>query len=364
MEYVPLGDLSKYITTGEIKEHDAKQITRDVLEALMIIHDEGFTHRDIKPQVRFPCRASSANILVADLLTIHMCSYQNVFVMQKDPLWWVKLGDFGITKRIDNEQTALRTRIGTARYLAPEIEDDDFPDSEYTQAVDMWSLGCLVYTILARKPPFMTMSSKKKPFPEEELRVRSSADALNFIRPLLSKIPAERPTAKDARSSNWLLDSDEPLGQDILGGSPQIMPLRPKDSAERLTAGDDRSNQTPAHASSDQTVRGGSTESHTLFPRSDAVPPPRPQPTPVLRPVITRPVFGISLEALFKRDGNPIPLVMQQCVLAVDLYGTELEGIYRISGRAAQYSHLKTLFNTGIYPCVRGQYSMDYTDTY
>ncbi len=52
MEYVPFGDLSKYITTGEIQERDAKQIARDMLEALIIIHEEGFTHRDIKPQVR------------------------------------------------------------------------------------------------------------------------------------------------------------------------------------------------------------------------------------------------------------------------------------------------------------------------
>ena len=62
MEYVPLGDLSKYITTGDIKEYDAKQITRDILEALIIIHEEGFTHRDIKPQVRFPCGVFSSRV--------------------------------------------------------------------------------------------------------------------------------------------------------------------------------------------------------------------------------------------------------------------------------------------------------------
>ena len=118
-------------------------------------------------------------------------------------MWWVKLGDFGITKRIDNEQTALRTRIGTARYLAPEIEDDEFPDSVYTEAVDMWSLGCVIYTILAQTPPFMTTSSKKKPFPEAALKACASADATDFVRILLAKEPAERPTAGDARSYPW-----------------------------------------------------------------------------------------------------------------------------------------------------------------
>ena len=52
MEYCPLGDLSKHIPIGEITEKGAKQITRDLLEALTIIHEEGFTHRDIKPHVR------------------------------------------------------------------------------------------------------------------------------------------------------------------------------------------------------------------------------------------------------------------------------------------------------------------------
>lgn len=51
MEYLPLGDLSKYIPTSDISEQNAKHIASDILEALQFIHDEGFTHRDIKPQV-------------------------------------------------------------------------------------------------------------------------------------------------------------------------------------------------------------------------------------------------------------------------------------------------------------------------
>ncbi|KAL2048677.1 hypothetical protein N7G274_000589 [Stereocaulon virgatum] len=45
MACCPLGDLSKYIPAGEITEKGAEQITRDLLEALTIIHEEGFTHR-------------------------------------------------------------------------------------------------------------------------------------------------------------------------------------------------------------------------------------------------------------------------------------------------------------------------------
>jgi serine/threonine protein kinase len=49
MEYFPYGDLSMY--KGEIEENNAKIISRQLLEGLQIMHEKGFTHRDLKPQV-------------------------------------------------------------------------------------------------------------------------------------------------------------------------------------------------------------------------------------------------------------------------------------------------------------------------
>jgi hypothetical protein len=60
-----------------------------------------------------------------------------------------------------------------------------------------------------------------------------------------------------------------------------------------------------------------------------------------------RPVFGVSLEDLLKRDGSAIPLVVYQCVQAVDLYGLEVEGIYRLSGSANHVSKLRGIFDNG-----------------
>ena len=91
MEYFELGDLSLYIPTGEIDESDTKDITVNLLEALKIMHSEGFTHRDLKPQ--------------------------NIFVVAKAPRWWVKIGDFGITKRVERDVTALRTETGTPLFM-------------------------------------------------------------------------------------------------------------------------------------------------------------------------------------------------------------------------------------------------------
>jgi len=61
-----------------------------------------------------------------------------------------------------------------------------------------------------------------------------------------------------------------------------------------------------------------------------------------------RPVFGVSLEDLLKRDGSAIPLVVYQCIQAVDLFGLEVEGIYRLSGSATHVSRLKAIFDNGV----------------
>ena len=64
-------------------------------------------------------------------------------------------------------------------------------------------------------------------------------------------------------------------------------------------------------------------------------------------PVPSRPVFGLSLENLLRRDGSAIPLVVYQCLQAVDLFGLEVEGIYRLSGSAAHVAKLRAVFDHG-----------------
>jgi len=54
MEYFPLGTLDRFMS-HEIKERDAKVIASQLLEGLTIMHEEGFAHRDLKPQVCYYC---------------------------------------------------------------------------------------------------------------------------------------------------------------------------------------------------------------------------------------------------------------------------------------------------------------------
>ena len=53
MEYINHGDLRNYLEV-ERSESEAKAITRQLLEGLVVIHQEGFAHRDLKPEVRPP----------------------------------------------------------------------------------------------------------------------------------------------------------------------------------------------------------------------------------------------------------------------------------------------------------------------
>ncbi|KAI0007397.1 RhoGAP-domain-containing protein [Xylariaceae sp. FL0662B] len=66
-----------------------------------------------------------------------------------------------------------------------------------------------------------------------------------------------------------------------------------------------------------------------------------------LEPTPSRsPVFGVSLERLYESNRGPVPMVVYQCIQAVDLYGLAVEGIYRLSGSTAHVNKLKNLFDT------------------
>ncbi|MCJ1434384.1 G2-specific serine/threonine protein kinase [Xylographa pallens] len=61
----------------------------------------------------------------------------------------VKLGDFGLSKLMQSHDFAS-TYVGTPFYMSPEI----CAAERYTLHSDVWSLGCIIYELCARKPPF------------------------------------------------------------------------------------------------------------------------------------------------------------------------------------------------------------------
>lgn len=138
--------------------------------------------------------------------------WQNIFVVSKSPNWWVKIGDFGLTKRIERDLTALRTYAGTQHFQAPEILGYvDEESSEYTNAVDMWSLGCVTYELLTQTVPFAEVKELsfycrgKVPFPDKSLASRNiSSGAKEFIQGLMAPEPSKRFTVEIAAQHAWL----------------------------------------------------------------------------------------------------------------------------------------------------------------
>lgn len=79
---------------------------------------------------------------------------------------------------------------------------------------------------------------------------------------------------------------------------------------------------------------------------------PRPPPSNGLQnlpPV--KPVFGISLDDLYARDGTAVPMIVYQCFQGIELFGLDMEGIYRLSGSANHINHMRSLFDNGW--CIR-----------
>lgn len=59
-------------------------------------------------------------------------------------------------------------------------------------------------------------------------------------------------------------------------------------------------------------------------------------------------MFGVPLNRLYERDGLAVPMVVYQCIQAVDLFGLGVEGIYRQSGSLNHINKLKGMFDAGM----------------
>ncbi|KID72507.1 RhoGAP domain containing protein, partial [Metarhizium brunneum ARSEF 3297] len=93
------------------------------------------------------------------------------------------------------------------------------------------------------------------------------------------------------------------------------------------------------------------TDPRSSGPAYGGVPPPAYAPTPgnnqSAATTNAKLVFGVSLNRLYERDGLAVPMVVYQCIQAVDLFGLGVEGIYRQSGSVTHISKLKGMFDAG-----------------
>lgn len=224
-------------------------IVYQVAEALAFMHGKKFTHRDIKPS--------------------------NVFVVTTSPTYWVKLGDFGVSKRVKNDSTPMSTTIYTD-YTAPEImgfievEDEA---SSYTSAVDLWSLGCLCYWLLTKSLPlalnqmFRYCKGRIVLPIAPLLEFQASNACVDFLRLLLRPHPDERPTSQQVLGHGWPTEptfnsrdsDDERASMPMLASNATIAPAKqPTASSQQQPS--NASLQTPHDVVADR-LRAASLES-------------------------------------------------------------------------------------------------------
>lgn len=125
MEYVDGETLRQKLTDQQqLQPAEAIRVTEGILDALAYSHRMGIVHRDIKP----------ANVMITTG-------------------GHVKVMDFGIARAIaDTAATMTQTQsvVGTAQYLSPEQAQGQTVD----ERSDLYSTGCLLFELLAGRPPF------------------------------------------------------------------------------------------------------------------------------------------------------------------------------------------------------------------
>ncbi|KAM5370591.1 hypothetical protein ACJZ2D_008417 [Fusarium nematophilum] len=185
MEYFPLGDLQQYLKeNGPMTDPDAQTVTSQILMGLNLMHLEKFAHRDIKPS--------------------------NVLIKGHPPnAWWVKISDFGFSKRLSASMEELSGTVGTLGYIAPELLDA--PKEGYLvrhQAADMWALGVTVSVMLTKASPFGSTAALFRYMATPDAFPRKHKEDLStladlFIRSVMKPRPEERLSPSKALCHEW-----------------------------------------------------------------------------------------------------------------------------------------------------------------
>jgi TolB-like protein/tRNA A-37 threonylcarbamoyl transferase component Bud32 len=126
MKFAEKGSLHENVASLRDEPRKCVQLMAKVARAVEYAHSRGVLHRDIKP----------GNILLND---------------RGEPL----VSDFGLAKLLDgnNDLTRSLTTLGTAGFIAPEQADGAAAD--VTPAADVYSLGAVLFNVLAGRPPFL-----------------------------------------------------------------------------------------------------------------------------------------------------------------------------------------------------------------
>jgi len=180
------GDLfDRIVHKKKFTEQEARCTISNIVKAIDYLHTKGLVHRDLKPE--------------------------NLLLPSKSNCTLVKLADFGFSRRVVDGHL-LTTPCGSPGYIAPEIANEQ----GYSKHVDMWSIGVILYTLLAGFPPFYAetdeqllelISEGKFSFPSQYWRDISTG-AKDLIRKLLEKNISLRYTARQVLEHPWIVGDE------------------------------------------------------------------------------------------------------------------------------------------------------------
>jgi len=199
LEFMKGGELLQHIRRKKFySEKEASIIIKKVIEAAAYLHKNGVVHRDLKPE--------------------------NLLFSSEDEDSELKIADFGFARYIG--EGSLQTPCGSPAYVAPEIVNEQ----DYNKAVDMWSIGVILYILLCGFPPFYHETT-------EQIFVKIKEGQFNFPDPYWSKVssaakelvslllkvdPKERITAEDALLHPWIAASGGEHHLEKMGDSSEL----------------------------------------------------------------------------------------------------------------------------------------------
>ena len=184
-EYCKYGNLYDFYKF-HLSEKQICIIIYQILSGVLYLHENNIIHRDLKLE----------NIMIdhieKDLST-------------SEPYFFIKIIDFGSCKVFnkDKKETQL---IGTSYYIAPEVINKN-----YNEKCDIWSVGVILYMLVAKKPPFdgynLNIIFDKITEEEYNKHSRKMLDFSDEVRDLLDKLleknVEKRLSAKEALNHPW-----------------------------------------------------------------------------------------------------------------------------------------------------------------
>ncbi|KAK3905104.1 kinase-like domain-containing protein [Staphylotrichum tortipilum] len=178
LEFAGKGELYKHLRReNRFPEWKAAQYIAQMAAALRYLHRKHVIHRDIKPE----------NILVG----IH---------------GEIKISDFGWSVHAPNNRR--KTLCGTLDYLPPEMIKSGSKDNWYTEKVDLWSLGVLMYEFLVGEAPFEDtpiMTHKRIARADMTIPEWVSKEAKDLIKKLLVLDPEKRIPLEEVQQHPWII---------------------------------------------------------------------------------------------------------------------------------------------------------------